>query len=342
MARSLQVDANRNDDDLGGIIVEKTSASLIDGYEILSEIGRGGVGVVYKAKDAVGAFVALKLLQDRRGYLTHRFKCEFQHLIDLDHHPRIARAYQFGIHHDSFYFTSEYIDGSDLCSYLRGRSLLEMIGLFLQVLDALDFIHRHGLVHLDIKSENILVNKKGEAKLLDFGIAMRPEDVDALIGSIPYLAPEVVFGWKEKLDARADLFSFGVLMYRCLTGFFPFARTAKKEKGALQKSMAHEVWRGPPSSINQTVPVWLDTIVERLLNTDPAERWYTSARAVMNALKTHEPEQFREERDDRNAYLIPKGKKHIGREEEQTKLFGLLDGLLQNSAKQPPMVMIEG
>ncbi|MBI4211498.1 MAG: serine/threonine protein kinase, partial [Deltaproteobacteria bacterium] len=351
---------------------------LIDGHLIVTPaIARGASGVVHEAIDPHGRRCALKILdresiikRHKEGYqfqhqspdeeekegralyekMVLHFKEEYQILIGLSH-LNVAQAYHFGCVDGHFYFTTEFIEGKPISRYAWRQKPLDMIPLFLQALEGLDFIHRNNLLHLDLKPENVLVQEmSGQAhvKIIDFGLALKPSAYGGKMrGTTYYMAPEIIVNEGKPIDERTDLFSFGALMYFCMTwGRLPFPRTTSRNKEALRQLVQKEKLLRLPSAHHllhpEFVPPFLDIIVARLLERDPEHRIFLSSRAVINALKTHEPERFREERDHRSAYLIPKGNKHIGREEEQTKLFGLLDGLLQNSAKQPPMVMIEG
>ncbi|MBI5299667.1 MAG: protein kinase, partial [Deltaproteobacteria bacterium] len=208
------------------------------------------------------------------------------------------------------------------------------------------------------KSENVLVtmkNGKPVVKIIDFGIAVSPAKYSgAFTGSIPYMAPEVVLGLQDQVDARADLFSGGVLMYYCVTwGATAFYRHAPRgDTQKIRKIIEKEKLPPPPSHAhnrNPDFPKFYDTIIMRLIAKMPKDRVYTNARSVFNALRTQLPDAFIDDSNGsssaRAAYLIPQGNRHVGREKEQEKLYGSLEKMVDSTSVrhlQPSVFAIAG
>src|SRR5438876_6434753 len=202
------------------------------GYRIESLLGRGGMGVVYRARDlALERDVALKLLapelaEDIR--FRERFLRESRLAASLDH-PAIIPIYDAGEVGGHLYIAMRLVDGTDLKRLLADEGVLapeRAFGLLAQVGDALDAAHERGLVHRDVKPSNVLVDERGHCYLADFGLSRRlAEHGPGLtggrsLGTVDYVAPEQIRG--EELDGRADLYSLGCLLYECLVGSPPF------------------------------------------------------------------------------------------------------------------------
>ncbi len=259
-------------------------------YKILDRIGSGGMGEVYRARDTrLGRTVAIKVLPaavaddpDRR----ERFLREARAAAALSH-PNIAALYEVGEEDGHLFLVFEFVPGEPLSKIIAGRPLnpRRAIQFAAQVADALADAHAAGIVHRDIKPDNIVVTPKGNAKVLDFGLAVwtaggaareqaattLDTGVGSALGTLAYMSPEQARG--EALDERTDIFSLGVALYEMLTGSRPFmgATPAALVLQVVQKPVP------PPSSVNRDVPIELDAVVARALQKDAAARFDSAA-----------------------------------------------------------------
>jgi serine/threonine protein kinase len=247
-------------------------------YRILSELGRGAMGVVYKAHDPqIDRLVALKVLRKGRTISErsrNRLLKEAQAIGRLSH-PNIVTVFDAGQDHGTVFLAEEFVEGDSLHHYLQ-RSALEpaaVVSMGLQLAQALAYAHGHGIVHRDIKSYNIICQPDGRVKLTDFGIA-RIEDTEGadntrpgqIMGTPAYMAPELLSG--AVADARSDLFSLGVVMYEAATGRRPFqGDTLVAVFGAIRESAPPL-----PHQLNPHVPVQLSTAIMACLAKNPAQR----------------------------------------------------------------------
>jgi serine/threonine protein kinase/Tol biopolymer transport system component len=263
-------------------------------YRIESKLGEGGMGSVYRALDTrLNRPVAIKFLSDdlADAAARRRFQREAQMASSLNH-PHILTVYDVGEFEGRQYLVTEYVDGGTLKDWAKEhkRNWKQIVELLTGAADGLAAAHEAGIVHRDIKPANILVAKNGYAKLADFGLAKLSEgsgiDVTrtltegrtrpgVIIGTIAYMSPEQASG--QHLDARSDIFSFGVVLYEMLAGKRPFG-------GATDLEVLKTIVHGEPQRLSGEIPAHLSSLVEKSLEKDPAER-YQSMREMVVDLK---------------------------------------------------------
>jgi eukaryotic-like serine/threonine-protein kinase len=260
-------------------------------YVIESEIGRGAMGVVYKATDTVlQRLVAVKtvnmsLEKDHADRYEARFYQEARAAGGLNH-PNIVTVYDAGKAGDVVYMAMEYIQGVELRSlFVEGQPMgvPQALAIAAQVAEGLGYAHQAGVVHRDIKPANIMVVADGPVKITDFGIARMRASADltqtgVMLGSPKYMSPEQVIG--KRADHRSDIFSLGVILYEMLTGAAPFS-------GENVTALMYQIvnFAPPaPSSVNSQVPEMLDFIVAKML-AKPLEERYPDAREVARDLR---------------------------------------------------------
>jgi Tol biopolymer transport system component/predicted Ser/Thr protein kinase len=263
-------------------------------YRIETQLGEGGMGVVYRALDTkLNRPVAVKFLSDDLADMgaRRRFQREAQMASSLNH-PHILTVYDAGEFEGRQYLVTEFVDGGTLKSWARAkkRTWRQVLELLVGVADGLAAAHQAGILHRDIKPQNILVATNGYAKLADFGLAKLvetiPDDATTLtegrtqqgviIGSIPYMSPEQASG--KPLDARSDIFSFGSMLFEMLAGRRPFEGATSLE---LLQAISHRPAL-PLADLCPDLPVGLRMAVEKALEKDPAERYQTMREMVVD------------------------------------------------------------
>src|SRR6059058_6237198 len=249
-------------------------------YLILRKLGSGGMADVYLAEDKeLGRRVALKLLNERHAnddQFVERFRREAQSAAGLNH-PNIVSIFDRGQAEGTYYIAMEYLDGRTLKELLvrNGPTPIPIaIDYARQILGALAFAHRNGIVHRDIKPHNIVVGGDGRLKVTDFGIARsgtsQMTEVGSIVGTAQYLSPEQARG--APVDPRSDLYSLGIVLYEMLTGTVPFTGDTPLEIAMKHLSTTPE----PPSERRPEVPHELDSVVLRALAKDPHERYQSA------------------------------------------------------------------
>jgi serine/threonine protein kinase/uncharacterized caspase-like protein len=262
----------------------------VPGYEILEELGRGGMGAVYKARQrSLNRIVALKMIlsgQFAGQAERSRFRTEAEAIARLQH-PNILQIYDLGEHNGLPYFALEFCEGGNLHARLRqGIDVNESARLVEALARAAHHAHQHGIIHRDIKPANVLLDARGTPKLTDFGLAKRLSDEGdlhtvqgAILGTPSYMAPEQARGKGSEAGPALDIYSLGALLYECLTGRPPF-----REPSVMETLM--QVLEGavvPPSRVAPKVPRALDAICLRCLEKDSAQR-YATAEALADDL----------------------------------------------------------
>jgi beta-lactam-binding protein with PASTA domain len=266
------------------------SGTLFAGrYRISRKLGGGGMADVYLAEDQeLGRRVAIKMLHGRYAndeQFVERFRREATHAAGLSH-PNIVSIYDRGEFDGSYYIVMEYVEGRTLKELIRSRGLCPVpvaIAYTRQILAALRYAHRHGVVHRDIKPHNVIVDSEGVVKVTDFGIARagasQMTEEGAIIGTAQYLSPEQARG--APVDQTSDLYSTGIVLFELLTGEVPFTGDSPVEI-----AMKHLAETPPaPSALRPDVPSDLDLVVVRALAKEPADR-YQSAAAMDADLET--------------------------------------------------------
>lgn len=261
-------------------------------YEILGELGKGAMGVVYKGRDPIiGRLVAIKTIRFDRLYeaqeiegLKERFFIEAQAAGKLIH-PHIVTIFDVGEDRGLSFMAMEFVEGEPLSKFTNKERLLPLektIKLIIESAEALDFAHRQGIVHRDIKPANIMLTPNGQAKVMDFGIAKLPTSTltqtGSILGTPAYMSPEQISG--RDLDGRSDLFSLGCVFYELLTGTRPF-------KGENLSALSYQITQGTPllpSELNQQIPSILDVFIFKALAKSPQQR-FQNGQEMANSLR---------------------------------------------------------
>jgi serine/threonine protein kinase len=251
-------------------------------YEIIAELGKGAMGLVYKAMDPnIGRTVALKTMRlDVHGLehdeMMRRFRNEARAAGTLNH-PNIVTIYDAGEYEGIFYIAMEFIEGRSLQEILLENRVVpveQVLSIARQVCAGLDYAHQHGVIHRDVKPANIMLTANGMAKIMDFGIAKAGGSLTStgqVLGTPNYMAPEQIKG--KPLDGRSDLFSLGVILYEMLTGEKPFV-------GQNVTTIIYKIVNEnpiPPRELDVSIHPGLSAVVTRVLSKDAEERYQTGA-----------------------------------------------------------------
>lgn len=257
-------------------------------YEVTDKLGEGGMAVVYKAFDPMeNRVVAIKILKDEyleNEEFSRRFKNESKAIAILSH-PNIVKVYDVFFSDKLMYIVMEYIEGITLKDYIKQQKIVdwkEAVHFTTQILRALQHAHDKGIVHRDIKPQNIMVLQNGNIKVADFGIARfarsetRTITENSAIGSVHYISPEQASG--ELTDAQADIYSVGIVLYEMITGRLPFD-SASTVSVALMQVRAEPV---RPRDINPMIPIGLEQITLKAMQKDKAVRYHTASEVLID------------------------------------------------------------
>ena len=261
----------------------------ISHYKILEKLGEGGMGVVYKAKDTkLDRFVALKFLplhltksQNERDRFIQEAKA-----ASAINHPNVCVIHDIQEQDDPQFIIMEYVDGETLSDKIKAGNINKKVAIdyAIQIADALKAAHEKGIIHRDIKSENIMITSTGQVKVMDFGLAklkgsLKLTKTSSTVGTLAYMSPEQIQG--GEIDARSDIFSFGVVLYEMLSGRLPF-------QGEYDSAMMYSILNNDPELIIG-MPNELAKVVIKILVKDPRERYYPIDKLITD-LRTHKKE----------------------------------------------------
>ena len=247
-----------------------TGSTFADRYQIIEELGKGGMGRVYKALDTkINEKIAIKLLRpeiasDKKN--LERFNNELKFARQISHR-NVGRMYHLEEEKGRHYITMEYVSGEDLKSMIRMSGQLSIgtaINIAKQICEGLEEAHRSGVIHRDLKSNNIMIDKEGSARIMDFGIArsLKAKSMTGpgvMIGTPEYMAPEQVEG--KEVDQRSDIYALGIVLYEMLTGRLPFTGDNPFTIGIKQKSEMPE----DPKNYNARIPEDLSRLILKCL-----------------------------------------------------------------------------
>lgn len=274
----------------GIIFMLRKGMFLADRYEIIEQIGTGGMSDVYKAKcHKLNRFVAIKVMKSEFSEdktFVSKFRAEAQSVAGFTH-PNIVNVYDVGDENGIYYIVMELVEGITLKKYIEKRGRIpfkEAVSIAIQVANGLDAAHKHNIVHRDIKPQNIIISKEGKVKVTDFGIAKVASsstiNSSSTMGSVHYISPEQVRGGYS--DARSDLYSLGITIFEMLTGTVPF--DGDSTVAVAVQHIQDEI--PAPSTVTDDIPLSIDRIVLKLTQKKPDRRYQTAAELITDLKKS--------------------------------------------------------
>jgi serine/threonine protein kinase len=276
------------------IIIKGALIKKLGRYEILSELGKGSMGIVYKAVDPlIDRTVAIKTINlnlsgDEIVGFVERFNREAKSAGRLNH-PNIVTIYDVGKTDDTAYIAMEHLEGQELKEIIASRQTLRperIVEITAQIADGLAFAHDNGVVHRDIKPANIMILRNDVVKIMDFGIAMTSSGSQTIAGTIlgspKYMSPEQVSG--IAVDGRSDIFSLGAILYEMLTGISVFGRGSSNSLTSIMYQVVNEMPE-LPTKVNPAIPTAFDYIVSKAMAKKQEDR-YQSAREMADDLRS--------------------------------------------------------
>lgn len=259
-------------------------------YEILEEVARGGMGIIYRARQMyMNRIVALKVLLSGGAASEleiKRFHREAESAASLQH-PNIISIYEIGEQNGIHFFTMDFIEGETFQALIKKKGRAKpLIKILIKVANALDYAHQHGIIHRDIKPSNILISSESEPKLMDFGLAKQVNEESVIpesstLGTPYYMAPEQILGSKD-LDGRADIYSMGVILYEILAHRLPFHAGTIME--LYHRVMDEDPW--PPSKWNKKTDYDIETVCLKAMSKNAQDR-YASAKELADDLERY-------------------------------------------------------
>lgn len=274
----------------GIIFMLRKGMFLADRYEIIEQIGTGGMSDVYKAKcHKLNRFVAIKVMKSEFSEdktFVSKFRAEAQSVAGFTH-PNIVNVYDVGDENGIYYIVMELVEGITLKKYIEKRGRIpfkEAVSIAIQVANGLDAAHKHNIVHRDIKPQNIIISKEGKVKVTDFGIAKVASsstiNSSSTMGSVHYISPEQArCGYS---DARSDLYSLGITIFEMLTGTVPF--DGDSTVAVAVQHIQDEI--PAPSTVTDDIPLSIDRIVLKLTQKKPDRRYQTAAELITDLKKS--------------------------------------------------------
>ena len=253
---------------------------LADRYEIIEQIGTGGMADVYKAKcHKLNRYVAIKVMKSEFSQdktFVSKFWAEAQSAAGLVN-PNVVNVYDVGVENGIYYIVMELVEGITLKKYIEKRGRLpykEAVSIAIQVANGMDAAHKHNIVHRDIKPQNIIISKEGKVKVTDFGIARATTSSNTIstsvMGSVHYTSPEQARG--GVVDEKSDIYSLGITMYEMVTGHVPFDH----ENGVTIALMHLQNEITPPSQVRDGIPDSLEKIILKCTMKTPEDRYQTA------------------------------------------------------------------